>query len=212
MVNSKTLLQASDRHHLLGCPSAGGRGHFAVFVSAWLSVESPVLVRRPDVVSGLQVRGRVRPFDRYPGLGEGREVIAVRDVIAVIVAHSPLPLTVNFHYLCLYEHADHVFRSTPTPHPRRRGSRVHLDEATTKVRDLPVTHTVSRRRRIPAAFLCARVEEMRICTEVAFVVPYAMRSTVFPDLLTTAPARLAARRTRRHSRLPQPLIVFISDG
>src|SRR5690242_218170 len=48
-------------------------------------------VRRPDVLARLQVRCSLRPSHGNAGLAERREIIAVWDVIAEVVAHARVP-------------------------------------------------------------------------------------------------------------------------
>src|SRR5205085_12030137 len=45
-------------------------------------------IGRPDVLAWFQVGYGGRPLHRNPGLAEGREVIAVGDVISEVVAHG----------------------------------------------------------------------------------------------------------------------------
>src|ERR1051326_2774673 len=49
------------------------------------------LVGRPDVLSWLKVRGGFRPAHRNAGLAEGREIVAIRNVVAEVVAHARVP-------------------------------------------------------------------------------------------------------------------------
>lgn len=48
-------------------------------------------IGRPDVVARLKVRDRVGPCHGDAGLAESREVIAIGDVVAEIVAHGEVP-------------------------------------------------------------------------------------------------------------------------
>ena len=50
-------------------------------------------IGRPDVVARFQVRGCVRPLHRNANLTEGGKIIAVRNVIAELVAHGTTPHT-----------------------------------------------------------------------------------------------------------------------
>jgi hypothetical protein len=50
------------------------------------------LIGRPDVLAWLQVGGSFGPSDRISGLAEGREIIAIRNMVAETVAHSRMPL------------------------------------------------------------------------------------------------------------------------
>src|SRR5690242_8957619 len=51
-------------------------------------------ISRPDVIARFQVRGRSWPLHGNTGLTEGREIFAVGDVIAEVVAHRTRPHTV----------------------------------------------------------------------------------------------------------------------
>src|SRR5207245_10377677 len=51
-------------------------------------------IGRPDILARLQVWGRMWPLHWNASLSKGREIIAVRDVIAEIVAHGTTPRTV----------------------------------------------------------------------------------------------------------------------
>src|SRR5438045_8674921 len=46
------------------------------------------LISGPDVLARLQMRSSLGPSDRNTGLAEGGEVIAIRNVVAEVVAHD----------------------------------------------------------------------------------------------------------------------------
>jgi hypothetical protein len=57
-------------------------------VEVEIRYDSDAITGRLDIVAGLEVRDRVRPFYRDASLAERGEVIAIGDVVAEIIAHD----------------------------------------------------------------------------------------------------------------------------
>src|SRR5258708_38625043 len=72
-------------------------------------------IGRPDVLARFQVWGGVWPLHWNASLTEGREIVAVRDVIAEVVAHGPSPVGISGRVISLWAQTPCSPNRSPSP-------------------------------------------------------------------------------------------------